>query len=75
MTTDKALKADLAEAKSIIKELLKHCPYPYCAEMHHDKKDYHSYDEPCPVVERAMKVRQQAEDFVTKNNKRKNNGT
>lgn len=57
----------ITEAAAIIRELLKHAPIPHCADMHHSKKDTHEWDQPCPVVARAMKIRNRAEAFISAN--------
>ena len=58
----------LKEAKKIIRELLKYAPIPHCFDLHHAKKDRHGWNQPCPVAERAMKIRHQAEAFILANN-------
>ena len=55
----------LSEAGKIISDLLDQAPYPHCQEMHHERRDYHKLGEPCPVVARAMKIRERAEAFIS----------
>ena len=65
--TNKQINIAIAEAKTIIIELLKHAPIPHCADMHHAKKDRHEWDQHCPVVARAMKIRHRPEAFISAN--------
>jgi hypothetical protein len=55
-----------SEAADIIKELLKGAPRGHCCEMHHEKKDRHRIDEPCPLEQRWRQVIKRAEDFISK---------
>ena len=54
----------IAEAKAVIKSLLSLVPHPYCPELHHGKKDYHSVLEECPVQKRILQKIEEAQKFL-----------
>jgi len=54
----------IAEAKAIIKSLLILMPHPHCCELYHDKKDYHSVLEDCPVQKRILQKIEEAQKFL-----------
>jgi len=54
----------IAEAKTVIKSLLSLVPHPYCPELHHGKKDYHSVLEECPVQKRILQKIEEAQKFL-----------
>lgn len=57
-------KREMIEAKKIIKSLLTMVPHPYCPELHHGKKDYHSVLEECPVQKRVLQKIEEAQKFL-----------
>jgi hypothetical protein len=50
--------------RRVLAALLYDLPNVYCVEMHHRKRDRHSYDEECPVVRRFKKAVEDAKKLL-----------
>jgi len=64
----KELVRRLSCAKVIIRDLLSLAPSPACELFHHDKKDQHTWSEPCPCVVRYNARLKAATDFLSSPN-------
>lgn len=57
-------KREMVEAKNVIKNLLIAMPHPICLSVHHNKQDYHSALEDCPVEKRILQKIEEAQKFL-----------
>lgn len=57
-------KRQMVDAKIVIKNLLIEMSDPICPSLHHNKQDYHSALEDCPVEKRILGKIEEAQKFL-----------